>query len=338
MLDCQKAILPFTGLALTRFLLLAAPTLRTPRLIQTQLGAGVVIFLRATLGFEREVMDEAAKKLDTCESSAARDQSQAQRHPENSRSSVYSPGAEYGLCLAEAQLMSAVMHVLNESLTEAIKGFYKLRKAYITLDAIMAEEKRFLAKKGVTDGTPSSSKLSLPSTTSTHRTGPTPTVPSTPATGSTVSVDSLSKNTASISLDTNNDEDSDDDFVDAEEMHEGMPPPTTYQGHLAKGTNGNSTKSVPQPAPSSSLAESGPDVSHFNENPIDLFIHSGSNLCFGVLLLIISLVPPAFAVLLKIVGFKGDRERGINMLWQVRAIHSFFTYQTHLYRLAVLGT
>lgn len=51
-------------------------------------------------------------------------------------------------------------------------------------------------------------------------------------------------------------------------------------------------------------------------NSLDVFIHSGTNLMSGILSLLISVIPPAFNKLLYIIGFRGDRERGIRMLWQ----------------------
>lgn len=46
------------------------------------------------------------------------------------------------------------------------------------------------------------------------------------------------------------------------------------------------------------------------------FIKSGVNLCFGVLQLVISMIPPALGKILSIIGFKGDKDASILMLWE----------------------
>lgn len=57
---------------------------------------------------------------------------------------------------------------------------------------------------------------------------------------------------------------------------------------------------------------------------VDEFIHSGVNLCFGILQVVLSLIPPTIGKVLSIVGFKGSRENGLKMLWRAtteRNIH-----------------
>src|ERR1700749_126159 len=71
-----------------------------------------------------------------------------QSHQITSKSSIYSPGSEFLLCQAQVQIMGAVIGVLTESVTESIRGFYKLRKAYITLDVLLTEEDKYLSNLG----------------------------------------------------------------------------------------------------------------------------------------------------------------------------------------------
>ena len=249
--------------------------------------------------------------------------------------------------------MSAIVGVLNESLTEAIKSFYKLRKAFITLESVMDAEKKYVGKQSSStlnsaDSAPPSRPISR---SSVHSTPLNPEAQSTAA-----STQSLNTGRKAESKETKGgDEDDEFDFVDADEDHEGAETPIEYMGHIAvpleKGESAavdNSERQVditsssasdlpsnPQPDSSlpsivsdfeklthSSTVQEGQDISIFGDHPIDIFIISGSNFCFGILLLMISLVPPAFSTLLKIVGFKGDRERGIQMLWQASKFHN----------------
>lgn len=66
---------------------------------------------------------------------------------------------------------------------------------------------------------------------------------------------------------------------------------------------------------STSSLESAAD-SHLHVSTIDEFIHSGVQLCFGILQVVLSLIPPTIGRVLSIVGFKGDREVGLRMLWR----------------------
>ncbi|KAJ5951102.1 Outer membrane protein IML2 mitochondrial/Tetratricopeptide repeat protein 39 [Penicillium vulpinum] len=256
------------------------------------LGRGVVAFVRATLGFEQEVMRQASERLYEAETSAATDQSRSQQNaqaPSAFHSDIYAAGTEYALCQAIAQLMSAVVGVLNESLTESIKAFYRLRKAYIALDAIMKMEEKFMEQRDI-------HKVLLPTASD------------------------LSSSSAACQ-DTKS-------YPSSLSSKKGANSGTADQTEITSAMNGLaiSPRGV---SPDASTGTSTP-VKHIHHDPdsdifkneIDVFVHSGANFCFGILLLLISMVPPAFSKLLSIIGFYGDKQRGLRMLWQASKFHN----------------
>jgi len=170
--------------------------------------------------------------------------------------------------------MSAVVGVLNESLTESIKAFYRLRKAYIALDAIMKMEEKFMELKHP------SRELLPGSSIKSNSSSPCPSVA--------------------------------DHAI-----------PTDEKG-LAKSLSGLNVSKEPASdvsGTSTPIINYDPDSDIF-KNEIDVFVHSGANFCFGILLLLISMVPPAFSKLLSIIGFHGDKQRGLRMLWQASKFHN----------------
>ncbi|KAL6856550.1 hypothetical protein J3F83DRAFT_402145 [Trichoderma novae-zelandiae] len=269
-----------------------------------EMGSAVAFFMRSVLGFEKQVMTEATARLNDCENRAWADLKRAQKHgPAYNGSQLYPPGTEYELIIAETQLMGAVVGVLHESLVEAMRSFYKLRKAFLTLDAIVASEAKIFGKT-----TPGSSRASLGGSSST-------------------SDSSWSESSAT----TVNGSDP-DASVDGSESLSGQQTPSD-QADAAPASQTSPASTISQleklnlgkleGASKESLRSKDSDLSSDLElgNPVDKFIHSGANMCFGVLLLILSLIPPAFSRILSVVGFHGDRSRAVKMLWK-SAAHS----------------
>ncbi|KHN94118.1 Outer membrane protein, IML2, mitochondrial/Tetratricopeptide repeat protein 39 [Metarhizium album ARSEF 1941] len=224
------------------------------------LGAAVTFFMRSILGFEKHVMAQTAAKLADCETRALADYKKSQKYAvsRHAASRVYPPGTEYELVRAQTQLMSAVVGVLNESLVEGMKSFYKLRKAFIILDGIVAVEAKAAAA------------------------------------GSRSSTPGRGAQTPNGDMDNHVDNAS----------------PSTHVDSVPRPPSGDSNGEPPAAPLDTDLEVT---------DAVDAFIHSGTNMCFGLILLILSLVPPAFSRMLSMVGFRGDRVRGVGMLWRSAA-------------------
>ncbi|KIW12813.1 hypothetical protein PV08_08000 [Exophiala spinifera] len=312
-----------------------------------RLAQGTLAFMKATLGFEQEVMKEASETLAEAESSASTSYHKAQRDSRVFNSNIYEKGSEFALCQAEAQIMSAVVGVLNESLTESIRGFYKLRKAYMTLDSLVQMEVAYMKARGVKSlgNSRNQSLESLPSATS-AKSSQSNLVGKDTTQGNRPGEQPASRQPAHPSGLRNaelvgpiaSDDPEADEFHEADVIHEKNPVTEGYTGHLevtrapedmeeldrdiermnlshhADELHAEGVLKPPPPATTGMLTEDA-DSDTFS-NSLDVFIHSGTNLMSGILSLLISIIPPAFSRLLYIIGFRGDRERGIRMLWQ----------------------
>ncbi|KAJ9639779.1 uncharacterized protein PV06_10864 [Exophiala oligosperma] len=312
-----------------------------------RLAQGTLAFMKATLGFEQEVMKEASETLAEAESSASTSYHKAQRDTRVFNSNIYERGSEFALCQAEAQIMSAVVAVLNESLTESIRGFYKLRKAYMTLDSLVQMEVAYMKARGVKSlaNSRTQSVESLPSAASakssqSNLVGKDATLGKKPADqlASSQPANPSGLRNAEI-VDPASDEDpEEEEFHEVDVIHEQNPVTEGYTGHLevteasedmaeldrnidrlnlSHHVDELHAEGVMKPPPPTTLGMLTEDAdSDTFSNSLDVFIHSGTNLMSGILSLLISIIPPAFSKLLYIIGFRGDRERGIHMLWQ----------------------
>jgi hypothetical protein len=191
---------------------------------------------------------------------------------------------------------------LSGSVTEAIKGFYKLRKAYLTLDGIMEIEAKHL-RKNATSRRSSLALTKQATRASAHSTN----APLNPghAAQPTSELDPLNEK--------------------SQLEHAGMPH-SGPDGELQLSDVDPPIEDLSLLTPArieSKLLEIDP-ASVGITGHTDIFIHSGTRLCYGILLVVFSMIEnPIFNKILYIVGFKGDRERGTRYLWQAARFTNF---------------
>lgn len=246
--------------------------------------------------------------------------------------------------------MSAVVGLLNENLMEGLKSFYKMRKAFMALDAIHQAERKYMQSLAERDAavTKSSSLTSLNTTGSKasvnampggfgNSTSQSQELPPIPRSVPTDRINAIQKSVKTAGSESGTD--TPDIFVDAnEDNQETTVPAINASDNDADGLTQQfaalkSPMSFTSSAPYTPCTPRTPFKSNLDllehdadadvfAHPIDRFVHSGVNLCFGMLLLMLSMIPPAFGKLLYIIGFRGDRPRGVRMLWQASKFHN----------------
>lgn len=175
------------------------------------------------MGMQKPDIEKGLKVLAQSEQLNADFQKRAQAEPGfANKSAIYPPGTEYALAHAESQLMFAVCAIMNASFTESLKGLYKIRKAYATLQEIHDCEQRYLSSHGYATASTKAASIRPSSRAS-----------STIAAQSIVSSHAGHDKPANGHLDAMPEEDDDEDeFHDAEEDMSETPVSPQYQGKL----------------------------------------------------------------------------------------------------------
>lgn len=264
----------------------------------SQLAYGVVQFLEATLGFEPETMKKASQTLSKAESMAWKEKTDAEKNNVKS-SQIYPPGTEFAVAYAESNLLNALLMLLSENFMEGAKALLKLRRAYQTLDSISKHLNTPLDAS-------SSSLANLDSYTLCSNHG-------------TDFVD--------LPLPLTEQEIKDKKIIDQLDQTYHMRLDRINGNHIGNPPVSDSLRTDLGFNDKNSIKPSSNDVLKFG-NPqvasVDEYIHSGVNLCFGILQVVLSLIPQGIGKVLSVVGFKGSREAGLQMVWnaaQERNIH-----------------
>lgn len=265
----------------------------------TVLARGVIEFLQATLSFEMEEIKNASNTLAKAEQLSWKSRTEAQKSGIRN-SSIYPPGTVYAVTYTESCLLHALLMLFTESMMDAAKALLKLRKAYSMLHEIMEVVKKSELSRKVS----SSSAVSIQSN------------------GSFVSEEATFVS-ADIPYQLSETESNDPElWAFAEKIykmrklrlsgaHIGNTPAIS---RLRSGLGLSASNKSEELANSEQSVLS--DEAAERQATIDEFIHSGVNLCYGILQVVLSLIPPAIGAVLSIVWFRGSREEGLRLIWK----------------------
>ncbi|KOG98335.1 uncharacterized protein DI49_3390 [Saccharomyces eubayanus] len=265
------------------------------------LARGVIEFLEATLGFEAEEMKKASATLAKAETLSLKSREKAQKSGLKS-SSLYPPGTVYAVTYTESCLLHALLMIFSESMMEAAKAILKLRKSYYMLQEILetikaankTKKMRLLAGDEDKDSTPA-----------TFITG------------------GDAFNSVDIPYELTPEEQKDKDLLQFAEQIHSMRAERLSGAHIGNSPAINRLRGelglqAMEDLPKKEITDHQvlSDDLDLSQATIDEFIHSGVNLCFGILQVVISLLPPAIGAVLSVVGFRGSREEGLRLVWR----------------------
>ncbi|CAI4046527.1 hypothetical protein SUVZ_11G2300 [Saccharomyces uvarum] len=265
------------------------------------LARGVIEFLEATLGFEAEEMKKASATLAKAETLSLKSREKAQKSGLKS-SSLYPPGTVYAVTYTESCLLHALLMIFSESMMEAAKAILKLRKSYYMLQEILETIKSANKAKKMRLSSGDEDKDSTPATFITGG-------------------DAF--NSVDIPYELTPEEQKDKDLLQFAEQIHSMRAERLSGAHIGNSPAINRLRGelglkAMEDLPKKEITDHQvlSDDLDLGQATIDEFIHSGVNLCFGILQVVISLLPPAIGAVLSVVGFRGSREEGLRLVWR----------------------
>ena len=312
------------------------------------LAKGVIEFLAATLSFETKEMKIASETLAKAEQLSLKSKAKAEKENIKS-SSYYPPGTVYAVTYTESILLHALLMLFSESMMEAAKAVLKLRKAYYTLQEILESVKKVDQTIANNNENTQSFYKNKDAQNTTNKNNNN----NNNSSASFISLSGKQFVSVDIPYELSPEEQKNSELLANAELIHNMrvrrlsgthidnipainrlrtelgiqsisehPTSTASSTSTSTANNNNNNNNNSDASSSGKNSNSEQPLLLLSEDldvyqaTIDEFIHSGVNLCFGILQVVLSLLPPAIGAVLSVIGFKGSREDGLRLVWK----------------------